>query len=347
MKGKYKMGFGHRIEELDYLRGFALLGIVLVNILPLLELGMPKAGSLDAAYWRLLYLFVEGRFYTIFTFLFGVGFYIFITRANEKGKNGVVLFLRRIVALFLFGLVHVQFHPGEALTVYAVCGLLLLPFYKVNKVMNLFLGLVMFIIFSMFSFKLFMVIPIMLLGITAGQFRLFEKLSEKKKGIAVFTGIMFVLSISGLLYQYQHAPFIIEERLEMEIRSSQEFVRIGIIIGPIVSAFYVGLLVLLLQYRFIQKLLSPLKSYGRMALTNYMMQTVIILVAGNGFHLIGNISLIHSFFICLMIYVIQLSFSVIWLRYFYYGPLEWTWRAITYLQIPPLLNQMGDRLSGD
>ncbi|MFH7819754.1 DUF418 domain-containing protein [Neobacillus thermocopriae] len=336
------MDYSHRIEELDYLRGFALLGIVLVNILPLLELGMPKAGSLDAAYWRFLYLFVEGRFYTIFTFLFGVGFSIFMTRANQKGMNGGVLFLRRIVALFLFGLVHVKFHPGEALTVYAVCGLLLLPFYKVNKLMNLFLGLLMFIIFSVFSFKLFMVIPIMLLGISAGQFRLFEKLFEKKKGIAVFTGIMFVLSIAGLLYQYQYAPFIIEDRLYME------FVRIGIIIGPIVSAFYVGVLVLLLQYRFIQKWLSPLKSYGRMALTNYMMQTVIILVVGNQLHLIGNISCIHSFLICLIIYVIQLSFSVLWLRYYHYGPLEWIWRVITYLQIPPLRKQMnahGDRLS--
>jgi uncharacterized membrane protein YeiB len=139
-----------RIDILDYLRGFALMGIILVNIIPLLSVTTPASRSLDASYLRFLYLFVEGRFYTIFTFLFGVGFYIFITRANAKGKNGYVLFLRRILALFIFGLVHVKFHPGEALTVYAVCGLIILPFYKANKVVNLIFGTVMLLVLSFF-----------------------------------------------------------------------------------------------------------------------------------------------------------------------------------------------------
>ncbi len=94
-----------RIDELDYIRGFALLGIILVNILALLHIKIPDPNTVDASYQRFLYLFVEGRFFSIFSFLFGVGFYIFISRAIAKGKNGYVLFFRRLVALFIFGLI--------------------------------------------------------------------------------------------------------------------------------------------------------------------------------------------------------------------------------------------------
>lgn len=60
-----------RIDELDYIRGFALLGIILVNILALLNIKIPDPNTVDASYQRFLYLFVEGRFFSIFSFLFG------------------------------------------------------------------------------------------------------------------------------------------------------------------------------------------------------------------------------------------------------------------------------------
>ncbi|MCH6265137.1 DUF418 domain-containing protein [Neobacillus citreus] len=328
------MELNKRIDVIDYLRGFALLGIILVNIGPLLSAKTPAPHSLDASYWRFLYLLVEGRFYTIFTFLFGVGFYIFITRANAKGKNGYVLFLRRIAVLFLFGLIHVQFHPGEALTVYAACGLILLPFYKINKAVNLIIGIGLLVIIGISAIKILMVIPVMLLGIAAGQFGLFEVVSKRIKQVAVFTVIMFGLSAIGLLYQYQYALVLSEGVLFG--REASRFINIGITIGPIVSAFYTGLLVLLLQIQIIQKLLSPLKSYGRMALTNYLLQTMFIYLAGYTFNLFGRVSYIETLYICLAIYVIQMTFSVIWLRFFQYGPLEWIWRAITYMKLPPM-----------
>ncbi|MBS4216314.1 DUF418 domain-containing protein [Neobacillus rhizophilus] len=330
------MGLNKRIDVLDYLRGFALLGIILVNIGPLLSVEEPSQNSMDASYWRFLYLFVEGRFYTIFTFLFGVGFYIFITRANAKGMNGYVLFLRRIAVLFLFGLIHVRFHPGEALTVYAVCGLILLPFYKINKAVNLIIGFGLLVIIGISAIKILMVVPVMLLGISAGQFGLFEVVTKRVNQIAVFTMIMFGLSAIGLLYQYQYAPVFSEGWSGPSGREAARFIDIGITIGPIVSAFYAGLLVLLLQIQIIQKLLSPLKSYGRMALTNYLLQTVFIYLAGYTFNLFGRVSYIETLYICLAIYVIQMTVSVIWLRFFRYGPLEWIWRALTYLKVPSM-----------
>lgn len=330
----------NRIEILDYLRGFALLGIILVNILPLLAVKLPAPGSADAGYQRFLSLFVEGRFYTLFSFLFGVGFYLFITRANEKGNNGYRLFLRRMLALLFFGYIHMKFHPGEALTVYAIAGLLLLPFYKVRRKVNLWIGICLLIMLSVLAFKLFMVVPVMLLGIAAGQYRIFERLAEKKKQVAIFTAIILVMSVLGLIYQYQHFPSSPFASFSGEVsENTYLFLSIGIMIGPIVTALYVGVLILLLRFSFVQKLLAPLKSYGRMALTNYISQTAFIYLAGNVFNLFGHISYLQSLFVCLSIYVIQLIFSKIWLHFFRFGPLEWIWRMVTYFEVPPMIRR--------
>jgi uncharacterized membrane protein YeiB len=325
-----------RIDMLDYLRGFALMGIILVNIIPLLSVNLPAPGSIDSSYVRFLYLFIEGRFYSIFSFLFGVGFYLFISRAFAKGKNGYILFLRRILALFIFGLVHVKFHPGEALTIYAVCGLLILPFYKAHKIVNLVFGTAMLLVLSIFASKIFLVFPLMLLGIAAGQYRVFERNSELLKKVAIFTGLLFVLSVAGLIYQYRHAPFVFGNVSDADFIETQRFLSIGITIGPMVSALYVGLLILLLQFPIVQKVLSPIKSYGRMALTNYVSQTAFILLAGKVLHLFNHITYIQSLYLCIAIYVIQLIFSTIWLRFFKYGPLEWFWRLVTYFEVPPM-----------
>jgi uncharacterized membrane protein YeiB len=325
-----------RIDILDYLRGFALMGIILVNIITLLSVKLPLSRTIDATYLRYLYLFVEGRFYTIFTFLFGVGFYIFISRANAKGKNGYVLFVRRIIVLFFFGLVHVQFHPGEALTVYAICGLIILPFYKANKLMNLVFGLGMLLVLCFYAEKIFMVVPLMLLGTAAGQYRFFERISKQRKRITIFTCIMFVISAAGLIYQYQYAPFVFGKVSSSNSLETQRFLRIGISIGPIISAFYVGLLLLLLKFPIVRKVLSPLKSYGQMALTNYVSQTALILLAGSVLDLYHHLSYVQSLYLCMAIYIIQLTLSTIWLRYYRFGPLEWVWRLMTYLEFQPI-----------
>lgn len=332
-----------RIDILDYLRGFALLGIILVNILPLLAVKVPDPGTADASYQQFLFLFVEGRFYTLFSFLFGVGFYLFISRANSKGKNGYVLFLRRIAALFILGWFHVKFHPGEALTVYAVTGLLLLPFYKVKKEINLGIALILLIALSLMAFKLFMVVPLMLLGITAGQYRVFEGIAENIKKVSIFTAIFLLVGIAGLIYQYQYAPSNPFGFYTGVDEATYTFLSIGIMIGPIISALYVGVLILLLQHPFVQKLLSPLKSYGRMALTNYIFQTVFIYLAGYLFNLFESLTYLQSLILCLTIYVIQLIFSVIWLRFFQYGPLEWIWRIITYLEVLSMRKRVKER----
>ncbi|MDM5233823.1 DUF418 domain-containing protein [Lysinibacillus pakistanensis] len=329
-----------RIDTLDYLRGFALLGIILVNIPGLLWIEAPKR-PIDIAYHHILMLFVEGKFFTIFSFLFGVGFYIFIARAYAKNEKAFLLFIRRIILLFLIGLVHAFFHPGEALTVYAIFGLLALPFYKVRKEINLTIGLILLAITAYYGIKIAMPLPLILLGLAAGQYRIFENLNVKRKKIIVFTIMMFFISIGGWLYQWNYVPSslidfnsLTEEEFAEHITNIEQFSLIGLQFSPFVSAFYVGLIILLLQLPFFKFVLSPLKGYGRMALTNYLGQTALILFVGHAFQLIGNISYIQSLWICLGIYIIQLLFSRLWLKFFQFGPFEWLWRMGTYWTVP-------------
>ncbi|TQR28436.1 DUF418 domain-containing protein [Lysinibacillus sphaericus] len=332
-----------RIDTLDYLRGFALLGIILVNIPALLWIKTPDT-SIDIAYNRFLILFVEGKFFSIFSFLFGVGFYIFISRAMAKNNNAYLLFIRRIIILLLIGLVHFYFQPGEALTVYAIFGLIALPFYKVCKEINVTLGLILLAVTAYHGIKIAMPFPLILLGLAAGQYRIFEKIHDNRKSILTFTFIMFMISIGGLLYQWNYVPEAMvnidnmtTDEMTEHMTNIEKFSLIGLQFSPFVSAFYVGLLMLLLKLPLWQTLLSPLKDYGRMALTNYLGQTALILLIGNAFDLIGNIRFIQSLWICISIYIFQLLFSKIWLKYFKFGPLEWLWRMGTYWTVPSLL----------
>ena len=107
-------------------------------------------------------------------------------------------------------------------------------------------------------------------------------------------------------------------------------------IGPIVSAFYVGLVIILVRVGMIAKLLSPIKNLGRMALSNYIMQTTFILLANVVLHLNNKITYLETLYLCLIILALQLIYSTIWLRFFKFGPLEWIWRMVTYLKRMPL-----------
>ena len=81
-----------RIDELDYIRGFALLGIILVNILALLNINIPDPNTVDASYQRFLYLFVEGRFFSIFSFLFGWDSISLSLEQLQRGKMDMFYF---------------------------------------------------------------------------------------------------------------------------------------------------------------------------------------------------------------------------------------------------------------
>ncbi|AFH63072.1 DUF418 domain-containing protein [Paenibacillus caseinilyticus] len=136
-----------RIESLDVIRGFAVLGIFFVNVPEMIGSGIsfqPSYSGSDAAV-RLLYdMFFQTKFYSIFAFLFGLSFYFFMQRAEQQGKPARRLFSRRLGILLLIGLLHaVLLWYGDILYTYALLGFLLLLFYRRSSKTVLVWGVVL------------------------------------------------------------------------------------------------------------------------------------------------------------------------------------------------------------
>ena len=123
-----------RIQALDVIRGFALIGIFLMNVewftRPISELGtgvdVSQTGINYVASW-MIYTFVQGKFWTMFSLLFGMGFAVMLGRAQSADRGFVTPYIRRIIGLFLFGSAHyVMVWTGDILHNYAVTAIFLL-----------------------------------------------------------------------------------------------------------------------------------------------------------------------------------------------------------------------------
>ena len=142
-----KLNSGSPVEEkkrhviLDSLRGFALLGICLANfpefslftfLKPESVQSMPSAG-IDYITKYFLYIFIDGKFYTIFSLLFGIGFSIILENNNKRGANGILIFYHRMFWLLIIGLAHLMLiWSGDILMLYALVGMLL-PLFRKQK----------------------------------------------------------------------------------------------------------------------------------------------------------------------------------------------------------------------
>lgn len=124
---------------LDVLRGFALLGICMANFpeFSLYSFLSEKATEAMPTSWvdnithYLLYIFVDGKFYTIFSLLFGIGFSIILNNISKRGGNGLAIFYRRMVILLLIGFLHLMLvWSGDILMLYAIVGMALPLFIR-------------------------------------------------------------------------------------------------------------------------------------------------------------------------------------------------------------------------
>lgn len=131
-----------RYEFLDVLRGIALFGIITANMilyslyddLPVSAQAAMSTHASDRVLDFLELTFIEGKFYTIFSVLFGVGFSILLTRTQARTSSFHRFFLRRMLFLFLIGFAHAAlFWHDDILESYALCGALLLPFVKARN----------------------------------------------------------------------------------------------------------------------------------------------------------------------------------------------------------------------
>jgi len=102
---------------------------------------------------------------------------------------------------------------------------------------------------------------------------------------------------------------------------------------------YLGLIILFIKIRKLESLRFRLACVGRMALTNYLMHSLIALFifSGAGLGLLGKFSWSQVYLVVPLIWALQLFISPLWLKYFYFGPIEWLWRLLTYVEIPKMV----------
>ena len=140
---------GERIAAVDVLRAFALFGIIVTHAIDGFLAGQPPVadfmlfGPLDRAVAQLEHLLTFGKFYTIFSFLFGLSFAIQLRNATQKGVGFSGRFSWRLTVLALIGIVHGAFFAGDVLIIYALLGLLLIPFRNMKTKTLLIVGLIL------------------------------------------------------------------------------------------------------------------------------------------------------------------------------------------------------------
>jgi uncharacterized protein len=128
-----------RMDALDAVRGAAVLGILLANIVAMSGFSLlppdhyrsiPLAEWHETTFFMMLFL-IEGKFYSLFSLLFGVGFAVFVQRATARGADAARMFKRRLTGLLIIGLIHTfLIWMGDILAVYAVTGFALVPFLR-------------------------------------------------------------------------------------------------------------------------------------------------------------------------------------------------------------------------
>ena len=158
------------------------------------------------------------------------------------------------------------------------------------------------------------------------------------RDIKFYIRMMYVGFLTGISINAYEVLLITNSN--MDIIETNPYFRFTYHFGRLFMGLgYLGLVILLIKIEKLESLRFRLACVGRMALTNYLMHSVIALFifTGAGLGLLGKFSWSQLYLFVLLIWVIQLYISPLWLKYFYFGPVEWLWRLLTYLKIPKMV----------
>jgi uncharacterized protein len=397
-----------RIDLLDALRGLAICGILFGNMQWFSGYGMmppavaeQSATLADQITHFLVHFFIEGKFYSIFSFLFGFGFALQIARSEERGDFKARLFKRRLFWLLVIGLLHAYLlWAGDILSIYAVTGFLLLLFRRKSDAALLkwaFWLLVVPVLFYILLYVLFVSFAPAGAGMppdAASQIVNWERqiraVSESgywqiisqynlQYILGRYAGLIAEMRIPKLLAMFLLGYYAYRRGFFQNLPVHGELIRrvmkyalvfglignallsavlwinplfppslvgiagtIGYGIGvPSMALFFIALASILWQKAGWRRILAVLAPVGRMALTNYLLQTVIcvLIFYGFGLGLFGKIGAAAATLLAFGIFLFQIALSTIWLKYFQYGWFEWLWRQLTYGKRLPLTRQ--------
>ena len=387
-----------REHAIDVLRGFALLGILIVNAGSFAStyygLGMAdpafSRGLDHAVRWLVAFLF-ETKFYLLFSLLFGYSFALQMASAERAGAAFGPRFLRRLLGLGVLGVAHAWLlYAGDILVTYAVLGLLLLALRNVRPGAAVALAVALLALVSagwgLVAWGLAQApmadVPLAELHARAQQaaqaYRASAADAIAQRGRDMAEGVWFVLVFvqapcalamfllglaaqrSGYLAALAQQPARLVRWMRWCLpigfagawvyawgqgsgaRQSDHAVAAALAVdlatSPFLSLGYAAALLWTLQHAALGKRLgAALAPAGRMALSNYLLQSVVGALAftAYGLALVGRVSPLALLLGCVALYAAQLVFSRWWMAAHAYGPVEWGLRAVTLLRRPP------------
>jgi uncharacterized membrane protein YeiB len=306
-----------RIAALDVLRGFALCGILVANVRPIANVNAGVLNTAVGADWP-GYL-VDQRFFPIFSLLFGVGFSLMLeTTANRTGRPRVVL-LRRLLALLAIGLLHMfLLWRGDILTIYAVVGLVvLLPSTWLPRwAVAVSAGILLSAPLVLGSNGVVLVPGLFLVGSLLTRYGVTERMERITWWPALLVFAVLAVPAAWAQSNQVHSAFAVA--------------------GLLTAGAYVCGMLALLRTPLRPVLEAVFAPLGRMALTNYLSATVLVLLVSP---LLGGAPATWSEATVLLvatgILAAQRVLSGLWLWRFRFGPVEWLWRYATWLRRPP------------
>ncbi|MER7823175.1 DUF418 domain-containing protein [Streptomyces sp. NPDC096097] len=379
-----------RIREVDALRGFALMGILLVNALTMsgpYGLGSipdPGACALDRTVEGVVQTFAVGKFYLMFSFLFGYSFTLQLASAERVGANAVPRLLRRSLGLLVLGVAHaVLLYTGDILTTYAVLGLVLVAARNCTPGAALRAARILYGCFGVFL--LLLGLGTVLVPDAEADARLAEGVSEL---IADYRGdassvvganvgqLPDQLLATVLMSGFVMTAFLVglhcgKRRLLADTGKHRAQMRRGLLLGaavglpgslfmamavcgplgprwstfgamvgtvtaPALTAAYICGMLLLMETARGARIVAVFAPAGRMALTNYLSQSLVmaLVFTGYGLALYDRLGPAVVVFGALVLYAGQLALSR-WLTARYrYAPVEWLLRAVTLARLP-------------
>jgi uncharacterized protein len=392
-----------RIEAVDMVRGFALFGVLLVNMFNFGAYSIIWTEPADEIAFSVMRFFFETKSWRLFAFLFGFGFALQMIRATEHGSEFAPVYLRRLIILFAIGAGHAMIYRGDILMHYAELGLLLILFRNAPPRLLLVLSVCLLAVFPLGRAVTSLIEPEQMAVATDFTALLEAETAEMEEGrrthvYAVgsvrdvmaenarlknpFTRLLgpesslpvFAMFLLGLYAGRRrifhdiptHLPLIrrvfwwgfpiglvcmtteriLNATLGYAVFREQQATILPQFFGDVIFVYgstllalgYAAGITLLAQHALGKRLLSPFGAAGRVALTVYISGSVMLgslfygFAFGKAFYL-GPAAVMGY---AVLFFTILILFAVFWTNRFRFGPMEWLWRALTYLKFPPM-----------
>ena len=385
-----------RLRSVDAIRGFALFGVLLVNMYNFGADAPEWSGFVDSAFRTGMHSIFETKSWRLFSLLFGFGFSLQLAGAMSQKSGSLWFYLRRLAILFVFGMVHALFYDGDILMEYAMLGLILVAFYNVPRQALLALVFALLAVFPLgnlvvddsgddfdayqedalplaelredhpylaspgdvFRENAYAIPPriwsnlhgpesslaifsMFLLGLYMGKTKILHNVESHLPLVRTVLRWGMVIGVASALAEwylsqnYGYAVFT-------ESTASQGVRFIGDLLfaygSTALALAYAALIVLLARRPGWQATIGSLQNLGRMALTVYLLSTFMFttLFYGWGFGQLFLLGPAATTFYAVVFFMALLIFCNWWLARFRFGPAEWLWRSLTYMQFQPL-----------